>query len=811
MDTLIKDIRYSVRTLLKHPAFSVVAFVTLALGIGANTLIFSVVNALILNPPNFNDPERIVSIWQTSTEKRVEGYVSYLNLQDWRTRAHSFEDIAGYKPSSMDLTENGEAEPVQGMRVTANFFPLLKVRLFRGRDFRAEEDKPEVQRVAILSYEYWQTKFGGNESALTQQITLNGKPHAIIGVLPPNFEFPLSVKDAAIWTTVAGETGNLPERGARILRVVGRLRSGVPIAQAQAEIATIASSLAQEYPQTNRQTTAYLVGAHEQIVGHDIRKALWLLFGAVAFILLIACTNTANLLLVRAGIRQREIALRAALGAGRWHIARQLLTESLLLALLAGAGGLLIAVWGLGAIKFYAADQLPRLNEVHLNVRVLFFTFLISILTGLLFSLVPTLKASRPDVNEVLKTGGKSTTSGLSLRLWRDSLVVSEVALSLILLVGAGLMIKSFEQLINVPPGFDPTNVLTGQVSLTRAIYDKPEERVTYVSQTLEKLKALPGVESAAFVAPMPFSGGNVGSDFTIDGRPQPEPGNEPVASVRSVTSQYFQAIRIPLLKGRYFTELDRRGGIGAAIVNQTLAQRYFPGEDALGKRISHIGANQDEGDPEQWEIVGVVGDVHHSSLIKEAQPEIYLPYRQNSWAWGNFFVRSKTDPRSLTEPFRQQIKLEDKSVPLTKVRLLTEAIAGTVTQSRFYTLLFGIFGAIGLLLTMTGVYGLISYTVSQRTREIGIRIALGATRQSVVRMVLKQGIGLAIVGVAVGLAISFALTRLIAGLLFEVQPTDLTTFLVAAAVLLSAAFLASYFPARRATQVDPLIALRYE
>ena len=811
METLFKDIRYAIRSLVKQPAFTGIAVLTLALGIGANTTIFSVINALILSPPRITEPDRVVAVWKTPKDKRSEGFVSYLDLQDWRTRNQSFEDIAGYKPNGFNLVEGEAVERIQGMRVTANFFPLVKVRLFRGRNFQVEEEKRGSQPVAIISYEFWQSRFGGNEAALNQQISLNGKPHTIIGILPPNFEFPLSVKDALVWTTVAGEGGNLPERGAHVLLAVGRLKQGVTLEHAQADMTTIAASLEQEYPQANRNSTVYLVGAHEQIVGKDVRRALWLLLGAVGFILLIACTNTANLLLVRASARHKEIAIRAALGAGRWRIARQLITESILLSLLAGGAGLFITVWGLSAIKYYGADQLPRLDEVHISARVLLFTLAISLLTGLLFSLVPTLKASRPDVNEVLKSGTKAATSGRSLRLWRDSLVVSEVALSLILLVGAGLMIRSFAQLVNVPPGFDPKNVLTGRISLTRDVYDKPEECVRYVNQTLERLRALPGVESAAFVAPMPFSGGNVGSDFRIEGRPMPEPGREPGANNRSVTPQYFQAMKIALLKGRYFSEQDKRGGVGAAIINQALAQRYFPNEDPIGKRISHIGANQNDGDPEQWEIVGVVGDVHHNSLTKAATPEIYLPYQQNSWTWGNFLVRTTVEPTTLAQSFREQVRAGDKSVPLTDVRALTEAISETVAQPRFYTFLFGIFGAIGLVLTVTGVYGLISYTVAQRTQEIGIRMALGASRQSVVRMVVKQGIALAVIGVAIGIAVSFVLARVIATLLFDVKPTDLATFSVATLVLLGAAILASYVPARRATKVDPLVALRYE
>jgi len=515
--------------------------------------------------------------------------------------------------------------------------------------------------------------------------------------------------------------------------------------------------------------------------------------------------------LVRASTRQKEIAIRSALGASRWRIARALFVESLIMALLAGGSGLLLSVWGIGAIKYYAADQLPRIKEVTINPSVMLFTLGLSVLTGVLFSLVPTLKASHPDVNEVLKSSSKSATSGRSLTFWRNSLVISEVALSLILLVGAGLMIKSFAQLTSVPPGFDPKGVLTGRVGMTAAQYQKPEQCVAYVNEALAKLRALPGVESASFVAPMPFSGGNVGSDFRIEGRPVPEAGKEPTANNRSVTPEYFTSMKIPLLHGRFFTEEDKRGQIGAAIINETLAHRYFAGEEPVGKVISNIGANQNEGDPTQYQIVGVVGDVHHSSLTKAATPEIYLPYQQNSWSWGNFLIRTSVPPSSLTDSFRREIKSTDKSVALTNVRPLTDAISDTVTEPRFYTFLFGLFGGIGLLLTMTGVYSLISYTVSQRTQEIGIRMALGASRQHVVRLILGQGFVLAIVGALFGVGISFWLTRLLVKLLFGVKPTDFATFAIATGVLLFSALLASYIPARRATKVDPIIALRFE
>jgi putative ABC transport system permease protein len=489
-----------------------------------------------------------------------------------------------------------------------------------------------------------------------------------------------------------------------------------------------------------------------------------------------------------------------------------LLTESLLLAFLSGCAGLLVAAWGISAIKYYGAEQLPRLDEVQINARALVFTLGVSVLTALLFGLLPIFKASRPDINEVLKAGAKTATGGGSLRLWRDSLVVIEVALGLMLLIGAGLMIRSFGLLVNVHPGFAPENVLTGRVSLTRAAYENHEERLRYVHQTLERLRSLPGVESAAFVAPMPFSGGNVSSDFRIEGRPRPEPGQEPGAGNRSVTAQYFQAIGIPLMKGRYFTEQDRRGGaVGAAIINESLARRYFPNEDPIGKYVSNIGANQNEGDPERWEIVGVVGDVRHRSLTGQAAPELYLPYQQNSWSWGNFFVRTTNDPEPLTRSFTEVIRTGDKTVPVTNVQPLTQAILDTVAQAQFYTLLFALFGATGLLLTLTGVYSVISYTVSQQTQEIGVRMALGAQVRDVLKLVVGHGLVLTLIGVGLGLLGALGLTRLMQTLLFSVSATDPLVFAGVAAPLIAVAMVACYVPARRATKVDPLVALRCE
>jgi putative ABC transport system permease protein len=811
MQTFWQDLRFGARTLLKQPGFTLIAVLTLALGIGANTTIFSVVNALLLQPPHFAEAERLAAVWRSPKDKRIEGYVSYLELQDWRAQSRSFEAIAGYKSQGYTLLTDGQAERVLGLRVTANFLSLLKVGLWRGRDFEPAEEQRGAAGVVILSQRYWQNRLGGNEAALGQQLTLNGNAFTIIGVLPPEFEFPLAANNTELLTTIAGEGGNLTERGAQVLLALGRLQPGVSFTQAQADLTSLAANLEQQYPQSSLNTTVYLKPVGEQIVGLEVRRALLILLGAVSFLLLIACTNVTNLLLVRASARQKELALRAALGAGTWRIARQLLTESLLLALLAGAAGLLLASWGLSALQFYGAEQLPRLSEVKIDARVLAFSLGVSVLTALLVSLLPVFQAARPNINEVLKAGARTATGGGALRWWRDSLVVAEVALGLVLLVGAGLMIRSFSSLVNVSPGFDPANVLTGRISLARANYQEHEQRMRYVTQTLDRLKALPGVTNAAFVAPMPFSGGNVGSDFRIEGRPNPAPGQEPSASNRSVTPEYFQALRIPLLKGRYFTAQDQRGEVGAAIINEALARRYFPNEEPVGQYLSHIGANQNDGDPARWQIVGVTGDVHHSSLTKAAAPEIYLPYQQNSWSWGNFFVRTSNDPAVLTRSFTDAVRSGDKTVPVTNVQPLTQAIADTWAQTRFYTLLFALFGVTGLLLTLSGIYGVISYTVAQQTQEIGIRMALGAQARDVLRLVMGHGLALTAIGIGLGLLGALGLTRLLQTLLFGISYTDPLTFVGVPLALVLVALLACYLPARRAAKVDPLVALRCE
>lgn len=811
MSNFWQDLRLALRGMWKQPGFTLIAVITLALGIGSNTAIFSVINALILNASNFVEPESVVALWRTSKEKAQKNSVSYIDVQDLRTQSRSFESIAAYKMNGYTLLHQDQAERVQGMRVTANFLSVLKVHPMLGRDFQVEEEKANSSDVVIISHQFWNNRLAGDPNAVGKQVTLDGKPFTVIGVLPGDFEFPLARQSTEVLTTVAAEGENLPERGAYVFLGVGRLLPGVTAVQAQADLTNIASNLEREYPQYYLNTNFSVVPVDEEIVGAEMRRGLWVLLGAVVFLLLIACTNVSNLLLVRASVRQREVALRLALGAGRWRIVRQWLTESLVLSLLSAGAGMLLAFWVLKVIKYYGAEQLPRIHEVRVDIPVLIFTVAVSVLVVPLFSLLPVLKASRPDINEVLKAGAKTATAGGASQFWRDLLVVAEVALGMVLLIGAGLMIRSFGSLVNVHPGFDPNNVLSGRITLSAPEYDDTEARRRYVTQTLDRLQSLPGVDSAAFVAPMPFSGAEIGGDFKVDGRPVPEQGREPVANVRNVTPQYFQTIRIPLLKGRYFNEQDQRGLVGSAIVNDTLAKRYFPNEDPLGKRIKELYVNQNEGDPKQYEIVGVVGDVHHNSLIRATTPEIYLPHRQNSWRWGTFIARTTGEPGTLSRAFTDAIRATDKNVPVTRVKPLTEAISDTVSQPRFYTLLFALFGVTGLLLTVTGIYSVISYTVSHHTREIGIRMALGAQAVDVLKLIVGKGFVLTLIGTGIGLLGAFGLTRVMQTLLFGVSATDWVTFAGVAILLIAVGMLAAAIPARRATRVDPLVALRYE
>jgi putative ABC transport system permease protein len=811
MSDLWHDLRYGFRMLWKKPGFTVMAVLALSLGIGANTAIFSVVNAVLLRPLPYAQSDRLALIWTASQESKVqEGSSSYPDVADWQAANQAFEGIAAFRTNGFTLTGAGEPERIDAARVSASFFSLLGVNPVLGRDFRSEEEKPGGEHVVILSHGLWQRRFGSDPKIVGQTLTLSGQSFTVIGVLPADFSFPIGLNKAEMWATIALEGDNLHERGARSTQVLARLKPGVTLEQAQGELDRIAQHLATQYPDTNATRSPYLVALQEQLVG-KIRPALWILLGAVGFVLLIGCSNVANLLLARAASRQKEIAIRLALGASRWRVVRQLLTESLLLALMACIAGLLLATWGIDLLVALSPNNLPNLNEIHLDGRVLAFTLLVSLATGLIFGLAPALKATKPKLIETLKEGSRGATAGLGRQRLRGLLVVTEMALALVLLISAGLLIKSFWRLTSVNPGFDPENVLSLRLSLPQIKYKEDYQRVAFVQQVLDRIKALPGVKSAAFVTPAPFSGNNLSSNFSIAGRPTPPPDKEPLAWLRGATPDYFRTMNIPLIRGRQFTEQDQKGGTGVVIINEAMAREYWPNQDPIGQRLVKVGVGVDDNEPTEWEIIGVVGDVKHLRLDVDPKPEMYMPHRQQAWNWGHFVVRTTADPAALANTIRQQVLAVDPDQAVSNVEPLTKSIAGTVAQPRFYMLLLVIFAGVGLTLTVIGIYGVISYSVTERTHEIGIRMALGAQAADILRMVVGEGMTYALGGIVIGLAGAFVVTRLLASLLYGISASDPLTFVGVSALAMFIALLACYIPARRSTRVDPMIALRYE
>ena len=810
MSTLSQDIRYGVRMLTQKPGFTLAAVLALALGIGANSAIFSVVNAVLLRSLPYEEPNQLTMVLSTKRQdSRLSGSASYLDFVDWSNQNQVFERMAAFRNSGYTLTGTGEPERINGARASASFFPLLRVQAFLGRTFLPEEDKGKGERVVLLSHGLWQRRFGGDPNIVGQSLTLNANNYTVVGVLPEGFTFPIEVEKADMWTPLALDGELLEQRGAHYLKVVARLKPGVSSQTAQAEMTTIASRLEEQYPEDNTNRIVTIFPLYEQLVG-GIRTALWALLGAVGFVLLIACSNVANLLLARAASRQKEIAVRMALGASRSRIVRQLITESLLLALMGGGAGLLLALWGVESLIALGPADLPRLSGVSVDGWVLSFTFLISIITGVVFGLAPALKASKPDLNEALKEGSRGSTEGFSGRRLRNLLVVSEMALALVLLIGAGLLIRSFLRLQQINPGFDPSNVLMVQVELPESKYKDSSQVSTFFEQAIERIKALPGVESAGGVTTPPLGGSNMRTSFSVENRPAPPPGQEPLAHYRAITPDYFRALRIPILRGQGFSENYRKDSPGRIIINETMANRFWPGEDPIGQRIS-IGMAVDDNEPTKWEIIGIVGDVRHAALDVEPLPEMYTPHSQQSWSFLTLVVRSSSDPMALAGPVRNEILAVDKDQPVSNIRSMESLVSASVAQPRFYLLLFGIFAALALILAAVGIYGVLSYSVTQRMHEIGIRLALGAKPSDVVKLVVGQGMILAIIGVGIGLIVAFILTRLMSSLLYKVSATDPVTFAALALLLVAVALLASYIPARRATKVDPMIALRYE
>jgi len=803
METLWQDLRYGLRALLKKPGFAGVAALTLALGIGANSTIFSFVNGILLRPLPYDQPERLVLLDEASLKLGDTSMgVSFPNFLDWREQNHVFEGIAAYDNDSFTLVGSGQPEQFRGEDISSGLFEILGVAPVLGRTIRPEEDHPGSDAVVILSYGLWQRRFGSDPAIIGRAITLNSHLRTVIGVMPPGFRFP---EVADLWVPLALNT-KMYTRNDHGLGAIARLKPGVTLEQAQAEMITIARRIEEQNPVTNEGLTVKVYNLRAELVG-DYRQALLILLGVVGFVLLIACANVANLLLARASTRQKEMAIRAALGASRWRIVRQLISESLLLSVLGGALGLVFALWGLDLLLAAIPVEFPFWMKFNLDARVLGFTIAISLLTGVVFGLAPALQASKVDLNETLKEGGRSA-AGAGRRRLRNLLVVAEVALSLVLLAGAGLMMRSFLQLQRVNPGLDPNNVLTMTISLPHAKYREPEKVGAFFQQLLGRVRALPGAQAAGAISNLPLSGPQWGRSLTVEGRPVLHVGQAPMINHCVITPNYFRAMGIPLREGRDFTEADGKDALKVTIIDERLAHEYWPIDSPLGKRI-RFGPPEDN---EPWyTIVGVVGEVRHERLDIVTRKSIYVPYLQIPIGRMTLAVRTATDPLSLAGAVRRQVKELDAAQPVSNIRTMTEVITRSVWQPRLYAILFGVFAAVALVLASVGIYGVISYTVAQRTHEIGIRMALGAQNRDVFKLVLGQGMILALAGIALGLVASFALTRVMSSLLFEVSATDPVTFSCIPLLLAAVALLACYIPARRATKVDPGVALRYE
>jgi predicted permease len=808
LETLGQDIRYGVRMLRTHKGFTAVAVLTLALGIGANSAIFSVVNSVLLRELPYREPERLVMVFteweipQVGT-RGMENVFTGADFRDLRDQNQCFEQMAAFSARvNFNLTGSGEPESLVGVSGTANLFALLGIAPEHGRAFLPEEDQTGNNRVVILSGGLWQRRFGSDPKIVGQKITLNNQPYVVIGVAPPDFQFPPQNTPADFYIPLALPSEEWNNRVVHRYSAIARLKSQTPIEQAQAEVVGIARRLEQQYPNQNRYKRVRLVPFHQQVVG-KVQTAILALLGAAGFVLLIACVNVANLLLARATARQKEIAIRAALGAGRWRVIRQLLTESLLLAVFAGTLALLLAFWGVELLRMIVPENFPRAEAIGVDIRVFGFTLVVSLLTGIIFGLLPALQGSRTDLNETLKEGGRSSGGGRSNRLG-GLFVISEVALALLLLVGAGLMMRSFVRLMNVDPGFDPQNVLAVAIRPPETKY-KPEQQAAFFQQLLERVRALPGVRSAGAVFP-PLGLWDNSSGFRIEGEPPPPPNLSRRIVNRVVSPDYFKTLNIQLLKGRVITESDGPNKPPVVVINETMARRYWPNEDPIGTRII-------SGNDNTWrEIVGVVRDVRYNALDTAAGEQVYAPFDLYSGgSYRTLVVRTEGDPLSLLSAVRGEVQAIDKDQPISYIRTMEEMVARSVSQRRFNMLLLAVFAGVALLMAAVGIYGVMSYSVEQRTHEIGLRMALGANTADVLRLLLGQGMKLVVIGVAIGLAAAIAMTRLISSLLFDVRATDPVTYVAIALLLAAVSLLACYIPARRAAKVDPVVALRFE
>jgi putative ABC transport system permease protein len=808
MHNLLQDLRYAFRLLAKSPGFTAIAILTLALGIGANTAIFSVVNGVLLRPLSFRDPARLVIVAEKSPFPTIS--TSYQNFVDWRDQSRSFESMEGTRSTGLSLTGAGDPELLTARMATAGLFPLLGVEAREGRTFLPEEDKAGSAPVVMLTYGLWQRRFGGSREIIGKPITLDSRPYTVVGVLPPGFQL-LQPADVFVpfvpWAVTLPDDRNWHPG----IIAIARLKPGVSRETARAEMVGITKRLEQQYPDYNTGTSADVVGLQEQLV-QNVRPALILLLGAVSLVLLIACVNVANLLLARASSRGREVAIRTAMGAGRGRVVRQLLTESVLLSLGGGLLGIFFAWASLGPLLRISAGSVPQVVPIELDRSVLVFTFAVSLLTGLFFGLVPALRTAKLDLRETLNEGSRGSTSGPGHHRIRGVLVASEIALAVLLLVGSGLLLRSFSRLQDVPPGFQADHLLVADIPLSQTAYAKPEQRYQFFDRLVERSKALPGVRSAGAASFLPVSGGGSVIHFNITGHPPKTPHDYVAAGYRTVTPNYLETLGVPLLRGRMLTPADNDKAPAVVVINASMAAKYFPNENPLGKRLQ-LGATPDKDVP-TMEIVGVIGDVR-PGLGVDPQTEMYLPYRQADLILPVFqlsvVLRTAADPQLQTAALRSALGEIDPNQPLVRVRTMEENMAATVAQPRFRTWLIGIFAAVALVLAAVGVYGVMSYTVTQRTNEIGIRVTLGAQPEDVFKAIVGEGLRLALAGVAIGNVAALALTRLLQSFLFGISAYDPITFLGVAMLLTMVAAAASFFPARRATLVDPMVALRYE
>jgi len=806
MATLLQDLRYAIRLLGKSPGFTAIAILTLALGVGANTAIFTVVNAVLLRPLGFRDPSRVVLVAEKSAYPTVS--TSYQNYVDWRDQSHSFESMEATRGTTITLTGSGEPERLNARMATAPLFSLLGVNAILGRTFLSEEDRAGGAPVVVLGYGLWQRRFGGARDILGRSITLDSQPYTVVGVLPSGFEF---LQPADIFLPFTPWAKTLPDdrNWHPGIFPIARLREGISREQARTEMVGITKRLEEQYPIYNTGTSADVVDLQEQLV-KGVRPALLLLLGAVAAVLLIACVNVANLLLARAASRGREVAIRTSMGASRWRVTRQLITESVLLSLAGGVLGLLFAWASLGPLLKLSATSLPAVFAVSLDRWVLFFTLAVSLVTGLLFGIVPALRTAKLDLRETLNESSRGSTAGPGHHRIRGALVAGEIAMAMLLLVGAGLLLRSFSRLQDIPPGFQAGHLLVADLPLSLTAYAKPEQRFQFFDRIVERVKSLPGVRSAGAASFLPVSGGGGLLHFNIYGRPPKSPHDYIATGYRTTTPNYFETLGMPLAEGRFFTAADTEKAPAVVVINATMAKTYFPGENPLGKRLQ-VGATP-ESDVPWMEVVGVVGDVRQG-LDLDPKAEMYLPYRQADQLLPVFqlsiVLRTATDPMLQASALRSALAEIDPNQPLVRVRTMEENMAATVAQPRFRTWLIGIFAGLALILAGVGVYGVMSYTVTQRTSEIGIRVTLGAQPEDVFRIVVGEGLRLALTGVGAGMLGALALTRLLRSFLYGVSAYDPLTFVGVALILTLVAVAASFFPARRATLVDPMVALR--